>query len=85
MLICLALIFAGGLVVGFATTASLAFIRVFEFIGAVGIPLSGAVFLAWFAYKLLLEPVARKRKLERLREYRARRASTHESAADEHE
>jgi len=70
---CVALIYAGGLVLGVTATVSLVLVRVLEFIGLVGIPVVGGAFLLWFAYKLFLEPVMRQRKLDRLRELRARR------------
>jgi small neutral amino acid transporter SnatA (MarC family) len=73
VLAALALIYAGGVILGATKTISLALVRVFEFIGLVGIPVAGGVFLLWFAYKMLLEPVIRQRKLDRIREYRARR------------
>lgn len=69
----LLLIYAGGLILGVTAAVSLTLLRVLEFIGAVGIPVAGGAFLLWFAYKLFLEPVIRQRKLDRIRELRARR------------
>lgn len=73
LLTCLVLIYAGGLLLGFAATITGFLVRLLEFIGVVGIPAAGGLVLAWFAYKLLLQPVFRLRKLNRLREYRALR------------
>jgi hypothetical protein len=73
VLTCLVLIYAGGLVLGFAATASAFLVRLLEFIGVVGLPVAGGAVLAWFAYKLLLQPVFRQRKLNRIREHRALR------------
>ena len=74
VLVCLTLVFAGGLAFGFAANTSAFIIHLLEFVWAVGIPLLGAGVLGGFGYKLLLEPIRRQRKLERIREYRARRA-----------
>jgi len=73
LVISLVLVYAGGLIFGFTIAVSALVIRALEFLGAVGLPAAGAICLAWFAYKLLLEPVHRRHKLERLREFRARR------------
>ena len=73
LLAALVLIYAGGYVLGATATVSLMLVRVLEFLGLVAIPVAGGAFLLWFAYKLLLEPVIRQRKLDRIREYRARR------------
>ena len=67
------LVYAGSFLLGATTTITLALVRVLEFIGVIGIPVAGGAVLLWFAYKLFLEPVIRQRKLDRLREYRARR------------
>jgi threonine/homoserine/homoserine lactone efflux protein len=69
----LVLLYAGGLVLGATVTVSLLLIRVLEFTVAVVIPSAGCAVLLWFAYKLLLQPVLRQRKLDRIRDYRARR------------
>lgn len=76
LLLCLAVIYAGGLVLGIAGGISAVIIRVLEFIGVVGFPLAGLAVLSWFAYRLLLQPVFRQRKLDRIREYRARRSAS---------
>lgn len=73
ILICLTLVLAGGLALGFAANTSAFLIHLLEFVWAVGIPVLGAGVLGWFAYKLFIEPVIRQHKLERIREYRARR------------
>lgn len=74
ILACIVLLYAGRLVLGATVTLSLILVRLLEFIGAVGIPLAGCAVLGWFAYKLFLQPVLRQRKLDRIRDYRARRA-----------
>lgn len=71
--ICVCLLYAGSRILGFSLALSTFLLRILEFLGAVAFPLAGAVVLAWFAYKLLLEPVLRQRRLDRLRERRARR------------
>jgi hypothetical protein len=76
VLVGLVTVYAGGLALGFAATVTQALLRVLEFIGVVGIPVAGGVFLLWFAYKLFLDPVIRQRKLDRIRESRAQRAAT---------
>jgi hypothetical protein len=73
LVICLLLVYAGGLIFGFTIAVSALLIRVLELLGEIGLPAAGCVCLAWFGYKLLLEPVRRRHKLERLRDYRARR------------
>jgi hypothetical protein len=73
LVICLVLIYAGGFIFGFAFVVTVFLFRVLELLGAVGIPAVGGICLVWFAYKLLLEPVRRRHKLERLRDFRARR------------
>lgn len=78
LLICLVLIYAGSFLLGFAATITAFLIRVVEFIGVVGMPVAGGAVLAWFGYKLLLQPVFRLRKLNRIREYRALRAAARE-------
>jgi hypothetical protein len=75
LLICVVLLYAGRLLLGVSATVAVFCLRVLEFVGAVGIPVLGGAILAWFAYKLLLEPVLRRRRLDRIRDYRARRAS----------
>lgn len=75
LVVSLVLVYAGDFVLGLAATVSAALIRMLEFIGAVGIPVAGGVVLAWFTYKLLLDPVLRQRRLNRIREHRARRDS----------
>lgn len=77
-LTCVALVYAGGLLLGFAATVSAFLLRVLEFAGVVLMPVAGGAVLCWFAYKLLLQPVFRQRKLDRIREYRAQRAALHE-------
>jgi hypothetical protein len=71
--ICVCLLYAGSRILGFSLALSTFLLRILEFLGAVAFPLAGAAVLAWFAYKLLLEPVLRQRRLDRLRERRARR------------
>ena len=73
ILISLTLVLAGGLALGFAANTSAFLIHLLEFIWAVGIPVLGAGVLGWFAYKFFIEPVIRRHKLERIRDYRARR------------
>lgn len=77
VLICLVLIYAGSLLLGFAATVSTFLIRLLEFIGVLGIPVAVCAVLAWFGYKLFIQPVLRQRKLDRIREYRAQRAASH--------
>lgn len=79
VLICLTLVYADGLILGVASGISAMLVRVLEFIGVVGFPLAGFGVLSWFAYRLLLQPVFRQRKLDRIREYRARRSAERES------
>ncbi|HEY6970374.1 MAG TPA: hypothetical protein VJA94_14290 [Candidatus Angelobacter sp.] len=67
------LIYAGGFLLGATATVTLTLVRVLEFVGVVAIPVAGGAVLLWFAYKLFLEPVIRQRKLDRIREWRARR------------
>lgn len=52
-------------------------VRVLELFVGLVIPVAGGAVLASFAYKLFLQPVLRQRKLDRIREYRARRQATH--------
>jgi len=73
----LVLIYAGGLVLGVTAKISVTLISVLEFIGAVSIPVAAGSVLLWFGYKFFLEPVIRQRKLDRIREYRARRDAAH--------
>jgi len=66
-------IYTGGLLLGVTAAITVTLVRLLEFIGVIIIPVAGGAFLLWFAYKLFLEPVMRQRRLDRLREYRARR------------
>lgn len=56
-----------------------------EFFTGVVVPAAGCAVLAWFGYRLLLQPVLRKRKLDRIREHRASRAAAHADHADDEE
>jgi len=73
----LILIYAGGLILGVTAKVSMTLISVLEFIGAVSIPMAAGSVLLWFGYKFFLEPMIRQRKLDRIREYRARRDAAH--------
>ena len=46
-----------------------------EFLVGIIVPVAACAVLAWFGYKLLLQPVLRQRKLDRIRAHRARRAA----------
>jgi len=69
----LVLIYAGGFLLGATAAITVTLLRLLEFVGVIIIPVAGGAVLLWFAYKLFLEPVIRQRRLDRIREYRARR------------
>lgn len=70
IILAIALIIALAIVVG-------VLVPLLEFLIGVVVPMAGCAVLAWFGYKLLLQPVLRKRKLDRIREHRASRAAAH--------